>query len=212
MEEDGVTCLYCGLNPVTPDALAGLCISCRYGVVYGWIIPEGSGDETYLYRPRAIPGYPMGTESGEVQYTLFDVWQLFPDSQDWREVVRVREELWQLSDQNSKRFNRPERARQLLKALRELGIESRIDWTSYAVIDNPARCPYSLLIQWMELQLWVHDELLKEDAERIRGIQDRERIYLSADDSENGGGASMGGISHLRQPEIEEGIYRSSDG
>lgn len=152
-------CLYCHIPDVSPDTLAGLCVSCQCAVRLRELAPAGAREGTL-----SLGGEP------------YDPAELFDTPQEPATLAAVRAEL--LALYVGPPTVRLRAAKATIEAIRREGITLSLHTgLGYAEMDNPARCPYPLLIEFVRLQDTIQDELTLEAAHRLaeRAREEAER-------------------------------------
>lgn len=200
-------CAFCNLGSIDPEAVAGLCVSCRYEVSWRHFYPVWDGPELYLKRARAEPGNPFGwNESSEPPAYLYDPSALY-ESPTPADVAASRAELFKLFA-GPVQFAR-EKAKAasiLIRQLKELGVRLGIDAaTGFVVMDEPLKVPYPMLAEFVRLQLFVSDELTKREIVHHEQNRIKTAIARRARKLENRN-------SRLDPEECEPGAEQTLDG
>lgn len=105
--------------------------------------------------------------------TVVAIWpfrpqELFADGGTVEERAAVRAELVAISGRD-RRYRDRKNAKALVAEIRSHGVNLRLDsLEGRAVMDDPGRCPYRLLLEFVRYQQWIEDVLTREDAVRIR--------------------------------------------
>lgn len=161
--KDRMLCLLCHTAEVYPEEPAGLCVSCRASVAAGEWYPYPEGGKLYLVFARAAANNPLGYEGhGELP------------RHEYTPPPGLHDEY--AADLVSLRWGRPKpphaHARDVIEAIRAAGVKVYVDTgDGRAVLSRTRGLPYDLLVRFVELQLWIEDELTKEKGRDIQACE-----------------------------------------
>lgn len=162
-----MTCLICDLIEVTPEAVAGLCVSCQSGIRRKWLYADTDvRGNVFIHITKATADNPLGWE-GKLppEPTLYDPRREYPHYSD-SEVAAVTGQLIALSTASP--YCCRNRAREAINAIRDTGCTLRIDTGSgLPTLSHPERLPYPLLLEFVRQMTWIEDLLSRERAAEI---------------------------------------------